>query len=118
MLLDAVAQDIRFAHINAWRSLIVSIGEHVDAWLRQFITRQCAIQLRATCDHSPTSPVGLLDNPQAIRHTVRQEDSNGGGAGALMIHAVSSGSTRRMRPVRSCCIMPCLIALVLSRRAS
>ena len=29
-----------------------------------------------------------------------------------------SGSTRRTRPVRSCCIMPCLMARVLSRRCS
>src|SRR5690606_25975000 len=33
-------------------------------------------------------------------------------------HAAASGFTSRTRPVRSCCIMPCLIARVLSRRAS
>src|SRR2546427_273603 len=32
--------------------------------------------------------------------------------------SIDTGLTSRTRPVRSCCIMPCLIALVLSRRRS
>src|SRR5262249_55877135 len=37
---------------------------------------------------------------------------------AHVAHATASGFTRRARPVRRACIIPCLMALVFSRRHS
>src|SRR5699024_8561149 len=117
MPLQALAQFVRLARIELRATVIRRrAGEHVDAGALEFVAfRQGTIQLSAVEHHRAAGPVGFFHQPQAVGLAVGKKDANRSRAG--LAHATSS-LTRRMRPVKSCCIMPVLSSRVLSRRRS
>ena len=114
VLLDPVPQVIGFPDVDPGIVAVAGTNQYVHTRPCQLLPLKRLAELRPARHHRAAGPVRLVHDADALRLAVREEDPNGGrhrhcGAHAGASSAAgASGSTSRVRPVRSSCIMPCL----------